>query len=79
MPRIVPLGDKAVLAEFCETLDLEVNVHIQRLAKAIHLRGLPWVRDVLGSTSPLAMASALIEECLAGELRCRRRASCRFG
>jgi inhibitor of KinA len=83
MPKIVPLGDKAVLAEFCETLDLAVNVRIQRLARAIHERGLPWVRDVvpalgslalhldrarLGSTSPLSMASALIEDCLAKEL-----------
>jgi KipI family sensor histidine kinase inhibitor len=83
MLKIVPLGDKAVLAEFCETLDLAVNVRIQRLARAIHERGVPWVRDVvpalgslalhvdrarLGSASPLAMASALIDDCLGKEL-----------
>lgn len=83
-PKIVPLGDKAVLAEFSETLELGVNVRIQRLAKAIQLRRPPWVRDVvpaLGSLavhfdrekldpggSPVAMATALIADCLAKEL-----------
>ena len=83
-PAIVPLGDKAVLAEFSEALDVAVNVHIQRLAKAIQLRRLPWVRDVvpaLGSLAvhfdraklpqgavPLAIASALIAQCLARPL-----------
>ena len=84
MARIVPLGDKAVLAEFAQTLDLEVNVRIQRLVKAIQQRRAPWVRDVvpaLGAlavhldrarlppgAAPLETASKLIEDCLAGEL-----------
>lgn len=84
MHRIVPLGDKAVLAEFSETLDLAVNVRIQRLAKAIQQRRVPWVRDVVpalgslalhidrrkldGGASPLAMASTLIDDCLAAQL-----------
>lgn len=84
LPAIVPLGDKAVLAQFSETLDLAVNLRIQRLAKAIQLRRAPWVRDVvpaLGSlalhldraklppgAAPLATAGALIGECLARPL-----------
>jgi KipI family sensor histidine kinase inhibitor len=81
---LVPLGDKAILADFCETLDLSVNARIQRLAKAIQLRRPAWLRDVvpaLGSLamhfdrrmlkrgdSPLELARALIEQCLAGQL-----------
>jgi KipI family sensor histidine kinase inhibitor len=81
---IVPLGDKAVLAEFCDTLDLGVNVRIQQLAKAIQLRRVRWVRDVVpalgtlalhfdraklaAGASPVAMATALIGDCLAKEL-----------
>lgn len=81
---LVPLGDKAILAEFCQALDLEVNLRIQRLAKAIQLRRPGWLRDVvpaLGSLalhfdrgamkqgfSPLEAARELIEQCIAGEL-----------
>lgn len=84
MYNVVPLGDAAVLVDFCATLDLEVNVRIQRLAKAIQLRRPAWLRDVvpaLGSLalhfdrdklrrgrSPLEAAGELIEKCLAGEL-----------
>ena len=84
MPRIVPLGDHAVLAEFSERLDLEVNARIQRLARAIQRRRVPWVRDVVPALASLALhldrakldrgvpaldaASALIDECLAAEL-----------
>jgi inhibitor of KinA len=81
---VVPLGDRAVLVEFCATLDLEVNVRIQRLAKAIQRRRPGWLRDVvpaLGSLAlhfdrdrlrrgraPLELARELVEKCLAGEL-----------
>jgi inhibitor of KinA len=81
---VVPLGDSAVLVDFCATLDLEVNARIQRLAKAIQLRRPAWLRDAvpaLGSLalhfdreklrrgrSPLALAGELVEKCLAGEL-----------
>jgi KipI family sensor histidine kinase inhibitor len=79
--RIVPLGDHAVLAEFSERLDLEINARIQRLARAIQLRRAPWVRDVVPALASLALhldrgklargasaleaARALIDECLA--------------
>lgn len=81
---IVPLGDKAVLADFCETLDLEANVDIQRLAKAIQLRRLAWVRDVVPALGSLAlhvdraqlkpgdslqgMCESLLSDCLAKKL-----------
>jgi inhibitor of KinA len=83
-PKIVPLGDKAVLVELSETLDLAVNENIQRLAKAVELCRPSWIRDVvpaLGSLAlhldrenmpagrpPLAAASDLIADCLSREL-----------
>lgn len=79
-PRIIALGDAAVLVEFSDTLDLAVNARIQQLAEAIRRRRLPWVRDVvpaLGTLalhfdpehenspdSPLEAASDLIADCL---------------
>ena len=84
MHKIVPLGDAAVLAEFSERLDLEVNARIQRLARAIQGRRVPWVRDVVPALASLALhldrtklqrgvsalnvAAALIDECLGTEL-----------
>ena len=83
-PRIVTLGDSAVLAEFSESLDLAVNARIQQLAEAIRRRKVPWIRDVvpaLGSLAlhfdperydpqlpPLEAAQALIKDCLARRL-----------
>ena len=77
----MPLGDKAVLAELSETLDLEVNARIQRLARAVRQRNAPWVRDVVpalaslalhfdrtrlpGGASALDAARKLITDCLA--------------
>ena len=77
---LVPLGDCAVYVEFSKTLDLEVNATVQRLAKAVHARALPWMRDVvpaLGGLAlhfdpdhealggkPLEAAARLVEECL---------------
>ena len=55
MNKVVPLGDRAVLVEFRETLDLTVNVEIQRLARAIQQRSLPWVRDVVPALGSLAV------------------------
>ncbi len=79
-PRIVPLGDAALLAEFSEVLDLGVNARIQQLALDIRGRRLDWIRDVvpaLGSLalhfdparfaagfSPIDAATTLIGECL---------------
>src|SRR3982074_1110404 len=84
LPRIVPLGDAAVLADFSDTLDLAVNARIQQLAAAIRARRVAWIRDVvpaLGSLAlhfdperydaaipPLEAASALIKDCLARKL-----------
>ena len=80
LPRLVPLGDAALLAEFSEVLDLPVNARIQQLALEIRRRRPDWIRDVvpaLGSLalhfdpahfapglSPLDAATALIEDCL---------------
>ncbi|HEX7054522.1 MAG TPA: 5-oxoprolinase subunit PxpB [Burkholderiales bacterium] len=77
---LIPLGDCAVYIEFSRTLDLEVNALVQRLARAVHARALPWLRDVvpaLGGLAlhfdpdhealggkPLESAVALVEECL---------------
>ena len=54
-PRIVPLGDSAVLAEFSETLDLAINARIQQLARAIRARHVPWIRDVVPALGSLAL------------------------
>ena len=83
-PRIVPLGDSAVLAEFSETLDLAINARIQRLAVAIRARRAPWIRDVVPALGSLALhfdhaqcgpgfsprnaAEELIGDCLAAAL-----------
>jgi KipI family sensor histidine kinase inhibitor len=80
MLRIVPLGDKAVLAEFSEALDLAVNARIQHLAKAIQARRVPGLRDVVPALASLALhfdrsalerggslvaiTKALIDDCL---------------
>lgn len=53
--KVVPLGDKAVLVDICATVDLEVNLDIQRLAKAIQLRRPRWVRDVVPALGSLAL------------------------
>ncbi len=84
VPRIVPLGDAAVLADFSDTLDLQVNARIQQLAEAIRRRKVAWIGDVvpaLGSLAlhfdperydlalaPLDAATALIKDCLARKL-----------
>lgn len=84
LPRIVPLGDAAVLADFSGTLDLAVNARIQQLAEAIRRRNVDWIVDVvpaLGSLAlhfdpdryglpapPLEAAAALVKECLSRKL-----------
>jgi KipI family sensor histidine kinase inhibitor len=61
MPRtfkpqaVVPLGDCAAYIEFADKLDLEVNAFVQRLAAAVHARGLPWMRDVVPALGGLAI------------------------
>ena len=54
-PRVVPLGDAALLAEFSEVLDLGVNARIQHLAVAIRARRLDWIRDVVPALGSLAL------------------------
>ncbi len=76
---IVPLGDAAVLVDFAESMDVAVNTGIQRLARAVRRKGLPWISDVvpgiaslalhldvqaLGGKDALAAAEAMINECL---------------
>ena len=79
-PRIVPLGDAALLAEFSQDLDLAVNARIQQLAEELRSRQVRWIRDVvpaLGSVAlhfdpaqfesglaPREAAAALIQDCL---------------
>ena len=83
-PRIVPLGDAAVLVDFSDTLNLAVNERIQQLAEAIRRRRVTWIRDVvpaLGSLAlhfdpgqydlaipPLEAAAALVKDCLGRKL-----------
>ena len=66
--------------EFSRTLDLDVNSTVQRLAKAVHGRALPWIRDVVPAIGglalhfdpdhealggkPLEAAAQLVEDCL---------------
>ena len=51
----VTLGDCAVYLEFSKTLDLEVNSAVQRLARMVHAKALPWVRDVVPALAGLAI------------------------
>jgi inhibitor of KinA len=51
----VALGDCAIYVEFSKTLDLEVNSVVQRLARMVHARSLPWVRDVVPTLAGLAI------------------------
>jgi len=52
---VIPLGDTAVLINFSDHLDPDINAGIQRLADAICLRNLPWIRDVVPAISSLAV------------------------
>ena len=76
--RVVPLGDLAAYVEFSQTLDLEVNAFVQRLAAAVRARAAPGIRDVVPALGGLALhfdpafeggvletAAGLVEACLA--------------
>jgi len=52
---VIPLGDTAVLVDFSDHLDPDVNAGIQRLADAIRRRNLPWIRDVVPAIASLAI------------------------
>lgn len=81
---MAPLGDCAAYVEFSETLDLEVNSVVQRLAAAIRARRPPWIVDVVPALGGLALhfdpdaealpqaaleaVRALVEECLTAGL-----------
>ena len=78
-PKLLALGDAAVLIEFSDHLDLCTNARIQMLAKAIRHRRIPWIRDVvpalatlavhvdpvsLGFTDPIEPVRNLLTQCL---------------
>jgi len=54
-PRIVLLGDSALIAEFATNVDLEVNARIQRVAAAVRAKAPSWVSDVVPSAAALAV------------------------
>lgn len=54
-PRILPLGDSAMLAEFATTVDMAVNARIQQVASRIRKRAPSWVRDVVPSMAAVAV------------------------
>lgn len=81
LPRsILPLGDGAVYVEFSETLDLEINAAVQRLALVVRGRTVPWITDIVPAlgglalhfdinqadapAEPLAAIQQLVSECL---------------
>jgi inhibitor of KinA len=46
-PRVRPFGDAAVLVEFGDSPNLELNARVHTLAKAIDAAASPYVRDVV--------------------------------
>lgn len=46
-PRVVPLGDSAVMAELAETFDLDANDLAQRIAARIRAQAPDWIADVV--------------------------------
>lgn len=54
-PRVMALGDCAVLVEFADHLDLATNARIQVLAQAMRNQRMPWVRDVVPALASLAV------------------------
>lgn len=54
-PRVVPLGDAALIAVLATDVDLQVNARIQRAAASVRAKALPWVRDVVPAVGALAV------------------------
>ena len=54
-PRVMALGDCAVLVEFADHLDLTTNARIQLLAQAMRNQRMPWVRDVVPALASMAV------------------------
>ena len=46
-PRVVPLGDGAVMAELADTLDLDANASAHRIAADVRRNAPEWVVDVM--------------------------------
>jgi inhibitor of KinA len=46
-PRVVPLGDGAVMAELADTLDLEANAAAHRIAADVRENAPEWIVDVV--------------------------------
>lgn len=54
-PRLLALGDSAVLAEFSDTVDMAVNARIQQVAARVREQAPAWVRDVVPSMAAIAV------------------------
>jgi inhibitor of KinA len=46
-PRVMPLGDGAVMAELADTIDLDANAAAHRIAAEVRGRAPAWVTDVV--------------------------------
>jgi inhibitor of KinA len=46
-PRVMPLGDSAVMAELADTIDLDANAAAHRIAAEVRRRAPVWVTDVV--------------------------------
>jgi inhibitor of KinA len=53
--RLVSAGDSAVIAEFDERIDVRINEHVVRMARAIEAAGLVGVRDVVPTYRSVAV------------------------
>jgi inhibitor of KinA len=54
-PRIVPLGDSALLVEFENRIDASINERCIALAEALAARGVPGVRDIVPAYRTVAV------------------------
>ncbi|MSQ19422.1 MAG: 5-oxoprolinase subunit PxpB [Betaproteobacteria bacterium] len=75
---IAPLGDAAVIIDFADGVDITINAGIQRLARAVRRKKVPWLIDIVPGIGSLAFhfdvavavdavaaTEALVSECLA--------------
>ena len=53
--RYLPLGDSALVVEFGQTIDSEINAQVQALMAAIEVAGLTGIRDLVPTPRSLAI------------------------